>query len=563
MSKSPDIPQNPGRRDFLTAGSKAAAASVLVGGASADRITPEPFSPQIPEDCVRPDRLWQYKRLCKEQIARLVDGDVDGAIKCLSSFLEATPTDPEYMYGLALAYTLKGDLNSATDYAQRAIDAGLPFGRFLAGPRELFAPLYNHAGFIKLTDKYGKSLIHGPLLGSVTESSAQFWVRTWKASKVRVLVSASNSFDVPTASTHATSQAATDFTAVVRIEGLNPDTLNYYQVEIDGELLPEIHSFKTHPVAGEPAMLSIGFGGCAGYTPWHERMWRTIAGHEFPLFLLTGDNVYIDDPTRPAVQDYTYYRRQSRPEFRDFVAGASIVAIWDDHEFGENDSWGGPEIDKPAWKLPVWRTFKNNWNNPGYGGGDEQPGCWFSFSIADIDIFMLDDRFYRDNHREPPTDRPATMLGPAQKTWLFDELRASTGTFKILVTSVPWAYGVKPNNTDPWQGFKEERDEIFDFLADNQIDGVFLLSGDRHRADIWKIDRPNGYPLYDFENARLTNLHTHQVLPGAIFGYNEKCTFGRLRFDTTLADPEVTYDIITIDDEVVHSFTLRHSELTG
>ena len=92
---------------------------------------------------------------------------------------------------------------------------------------------------------------------------------------------------------------------------------------------------------------------------------------------------------------------------------------------------------------------------------------------------MLDDRYYRDNHKEPPTDRSATMLGPAQKAWLFDAIKQSDATFKILVTSVPWAYGVKPGSQDPWQGFKEEREEIFSFLAKNSINGVFLLSGDR------------------------------------------------------------------------------------
>ena len=176
---------------------------------------------------------------------------------------------------------------------------------------------------------------------------------------------------------------------------------------------------------------------------------------------------------------------------------------------------------------------------------------------------MLDDRYYRDNPDEPPSNRPPSMLGEVQKAWLFDALGRSRGAFKIIVTSVPWAYGVKPGSNDPWQGFKAERDELFSFLSDNDIDGVFLLSGDRHRADIWKIDRPGAYPMYDFENARLTNIHTHKLLPGALFGYNEKCTFGRLRFDTTLPDPEVIYDIISIDNDIVHSFNLKLSEISA
>ncbi len=68
--------------------------------------------------------------------------------------------------------------------------------------------------------------------------------------------------------------------------------------------------------------------------------------------------------------------------------------------------------------------------------------------------------------------------------------------------------------------------------------------------------------MFDFENARPTNLHTHDLIPGAIFGYNEKCTFGRLRFDTTRTDPEVIYDIISIDNELIYSFPLKLSDIS-
>ena len=51
-------------------------------------------------------------------------------------------------------------------------------------------------------------------------------------------------------------------------------------------------------------------------------------------------------------------------------------------------------------------------------------------------------------------------------------------------------------------------------------------------------------------------------MPGALFGYNEKCSFGLLGFDTTITDPQVTYKIINIDDEVVHTFSLHKSQLS-
>jgi len=550
------------RRSFITTG--AAAATFLVHP-QAPLQQPQPKERGTQNDklknCVRENREWQYKRFLKDLMARLHDGEIDEALACIQAFSDEYPTDPEFLYGLTVAHCLKGNPDTAAIYAQRATDYGLPFSRFLAGPRSFLAPLYAHPSFIELASRNGSPLIHGPMVGSVTDTEARFWVRTREESDVFIILSETNSADQEHKSSTVTTKASADFTGVTSISGLKPSTSYSYKLVIDTLESEETFTFSTFPPQGSSAKFEIGFGGCSGYTPWHEHIWRTIANYNFPLFLQTGDNVYIDDPERMTINEFCYYRRQSRPEYRALVAGTSIAAIWDDHDFGDNDSWGGPEIATPSWKIPVWETFKNNWNNPSYGGGDSQPGCWFTFSMADVDFFMLDDRFYRDDHNNPPSDRPATMLGSAQKNWLFDSIRASTATFKVIVTSVPWAYGVKPGSNDPWQGFMDEREEIFSFFEQNKIDGIFLLSGDRHRADIWKIERENGYDLYDFENARLTNLHTHDVLPGAIYGYNEKCTFGRLRFDTTLADPEVIYDIISIDDEVVYSFPLKLSAI--
>ena len=213
----------------------------------------------------------------------------------------------------------------------------------------------------------------------------------------------------------------------------------------------------------------------------------------------------------------------------------------------------------------MWKVFRNNWNNPAYGGGEKQPGCWFDFSIADVDFFMLDGRYYRVKGRRQnvEVDNPS-MLGRAQKQWLFEKLRNARGTFKVLASPVPWASGAKPGRAgmDTWEGFKEERAEIFAFLARHKIDGVILISADRHRSDAWKIERASGYPLYEFESSRLTNIHTHGIMPGSLFGYNEKCSFGLLSFDTTASDPTVTYRIINIDNAVMHTLVLRKSQLT-
>jgi alkaline phosphatase D len=501
----------------------------------------------------------QYKKLSRDAISQIVDGKYDAAIKHFEDYLIKHPRDLESMYGLAVAYSQTNNITTAMAYVETALNEGFPFSRFLAGPRDLLKPLTDSAEFKALAQQHNVELLHGPMLGCVTDTRAKFWVRTANEVPVQILIGTSRTARSPITSTIVKTTKEKDFTAVLTVRGLKPDTRYNYKLLVDGRLQPRQWAFRTFPASGAKSRFWIGFGGGAGFTPQYERMWDTITSHNLHAFLLLGDNVYIDNPTRQAVQQYCYYRRQSRLEFRDFGASTAIYAIWDDHDFTTNDAGGGPEILRPYWKVPVWRTFVNNWNNPYYAGGEEQPGCWFDFSIGDVDFFMLDGRYYRTKSR---VANPS-MLGDVQKMWLLKKLKSSKATFKVLASPVPWSYGAKPGSRDPWQGYKTERELIFSFLESNDIDGVILISADRHRSDIWKIERPDGYPLYEFESSKLTNIHTHKIMPGSLFGYNKKCSFGRLQFDTTIPDPQVTYKIISIDNEVVYTFSLKRSQLTS
>ena len=92
-----------------------------------------------------------------------------------------------------------------------------------------------------------------------------------------------------------------------------------------------------------------------------------------------------------------------------------------------------------------------------------------------------------------------------------------------------------------------------------KIDGVFLICADRHRTDLRVTKRDNGYDLFEFESSRLTNRHTHGVVktPGLLWGYNQKCSFALMRFDTTAATPAVVFEAYSIDNEKIHSHTLQ------
>ncbi|MFT7034089.1 MAG: alkaline phosphatase D [Cyclobacteriaceae bacterium] len=498
----------------------------------------------------------QYKKRPTEAIARIAQENPDEVIKEMEDFLSSFPTDAESLYCMAVAYSAKNKVPQAMTYVKRALESGLPIERFIAGPSNLLNKLVNSKEFKEYAQGRFVKLIHGPMLGDLTATGAKIWARTDKVAEVTLTVSENG--QEWSKVFHETTSKENEYTAIVQLKELKPSTNYNYSVSVDGSQLFEKGTFTTAGNKGEKSKFRIGFGGGAGYTPWYERMWDTLAVQSFDAFLLLGDNVYVDFPKVTETQEYCYYRRQSRPEFRRFTPNVPIYAIWDDHDFTVNDGEGGPEIETPSWKRPVWNTFKNQWANPYYGGGKDHPGCWFDFSQGDVDFIMLDCRYYRENPKE--VDDPS-MLGEYQKVWLLDKLKSSTATFKIIASSVPWAKDTKPGSDDTWDGFPNEREEIFTFIEENKIDGVVLISADRHRSDAWKMQRPNGYVLYDFMSSKLSNVHTHNIMPNSLFGYNKKCSFGTLEFDTTLEDPTLTYIIKNIDNEEIHKMRVYKSEL--
>ena len=509
----------------------------------------------------------QYKRRSLNAMVLIADGRADTAALALHRHLADYPADPEFFYGLAVAHAQLGQADSALHYVRQALDAGLPAGRFAAGPRPFLQPLADLPAYQALLDSALVEPVHGPLLGDVTDSSAAVWVRTSAEKEVAVRLWPTAAPDSARTTASVQTDAAEDYTALVDVDGLRPGTAYAYEVLVDGAAAPRTWAFRTMPPDGRPARFTIAFGGCAGYTPWHERMWLTIAAQDPQALLLLGDNVYIDHPTMPDIQRYVYYRRQSRPEYRTLVATAPVFAIWDDHDFGENDSFGGPEEDPVPWRGDVLEVYRQNWANPAYGTG-EAPGVYFRTRMADVEFFFLDGRYYRT----PPGHAEPTMLGGEQLRWLLDGLRSSTATFKVLVSPVPWAFGAKagtqmtpmgpmPGAGDVWEGFPDERAAIFSAIEADSIAGVVLLSADRHRSDLWRIERPDHYDFYEFESGRLTNIHTHGCMPGALRCYNATPSFGLLTFDTQRADPAVTYQVLDIDGELVYAFEVPLSEL--
>jgi alkaline phosphatase D len=144
--------------------------------------------------------------------------------------------------------------------------------------------------------------------------------------------------------------------------------------------------------------------------------------------------------------------------------------------------------------------------------------------------------------------------------------------FKVIASSVAWADDAK-NEIDPgtgqpiaardtWAGFPAEREEIFNYLADRRIEGVLLLSGDRHRADLRLNRRSRGYPLHELMCSWLTNPKGTPRSGQPLWEYTAGPCFAVLTFDTAAAEPALTMEVATIEGEPVLQRTLRLSGMS-
>jgi alkaline phosphatase D len=129
------------------------------------------------------------------------------------------------------------------------------------------------------------------------------------------------------------------------------------------------------------------------------------------------------------------------------------------------------------------------------------------------------------------------MLGAAQLAWLETGLRASRAPFKLLVSGSGWSMADGPEG-DTWAAFRHERDRLFDFIRDQGIEGVVLLSGDSHIGELNCIrwSERGGYDFYDLVSSPLaqatsisfaTQTPEHRVRPVYSGGVN----FGILDFE--------------------------------
>lgn len=403
-------------------------------------------------------------------------------------------------------------------------------------------------------------LLAGPQLGHVGPDEVRLWIRATAAVPWKILLKETDSPGQIREIPGPALDEANGLSATAVIGGLKPDTRYTFQALLDGreQLVRPLPTFVTAPPPGATGRTRIAFGSCIGSTvaaaapTWAELAARRAMGADeggFDLLLMLGDNHYANT-TELAKHRIYYTAHRLSAGWRDLTARTPVYAIWDDHDYGPNNSDG-----TESGKDQSLRAFREFWPNPAYGEPDN-PGCYFTFTRGQVQFFMVDGRYHRSPNNAP--DGPEkTMLGAKQLAWLKRELLASKAAIKVVAMGSEWeSFG----SEDSWTVFRHERDPFLRWIDEQKIEGIVFLSGDRHFSSGYHVLERflelSGGP-FGSNNSKL------RANPERFTGFDQGRLWGVLDIDTTGPQPAVAFEFWQTGGGRLERRTLTWDQLHG
>ncbi|NTS78135.1 alkaline phosphatase family protein [Catenovulum sp. SM1970] len=320
------------------------------------------------------------------------------------------------------------------------------------------------------------------------------------------------------------------------------------------------------------AKTRIYFGSCAKQDK-DLTILDSINKDKPDVFIFLGDNIYGDsrDTEELAAK---YQMLADKANFQTLRAQSEVLAIWDDHDYGENDA-GREYPNKHASK----KLFLDFWQEPKTSTRHQHQGIYQDYFIGDnnkIHVILPDLRWNRDPlnsvstfdnifKRRPNNQGPykahqdtSSMLGETQWQWL-EQALLKPAKLKIIGSSLQ----LLPEFTgwESWANYPADRLRLLNFIKQKQINGVMIISGDTHWGELSQIDI--GYPLWEITSSGLSeewkavspNRHRHG-------NYTDKINYGFIDINWQQADPLLTFGLKNQQGKVTHQQRLNLSALS-
>lgn len=321
----------------------------------------------------------------------------------------------------------------------------------------------------------------------------------------------------------------------------------------------------------------ILFGSC-GHQDKSIPIFDAINKEQSDLFIFLGDNIY-GDTNNMSVLANKYQRLGAKPGFKTLKAQTPIIAMWDDHDYGQNDA--GKEYPHKEESRQIMLDF---WQEPANSPRRTRPdGIYTSYTYGEgeqtVQVIMPDLRWNRDalnavskleydtkrklNNQGPYSPshvKGASMLGEAQWQWLEQELK-KPAAIKLIASSLQ----LLPDFTgwESWANFPDDRKRLFTLIKKHKVNGVVIISGDTHWGEISQYKHNLDYPLIEMTSSGLTEKWKN-VSPNKhrIGDFTHQVNYGDLSIDWQQADPSISLQLKDIDGKAIMQSQFKLSSIS-
>ena len=405
------------------------------------------------------------------------------------------------------------------------VEYRVTFGKYamkkLIGYTTIFL-LFIISGQSSILAQQTEELLRSPILGILQDNQTSVQVKGKMPGNVRIAFHEVND-PQDKFSDWTRLSFANDLSANLTLQEIKYNSSYVYRVEFEDGSHTQWFTFATFPQQSQPGEFSFVFSACVRdkYTP--HSVFESISDQSPTFVALLGDQMYADFDgninTGPAASVLAALRAKYDRNFDEYFQTMSsqtpIVAIWDDHDYGQDNA-----DSTYRYKAEARKVFKESF--PIYPFQQEDGGLYYQFTVADVDIFVLDTRWHRSPMQDSDGDGK-TMLGEEQLLWLLNGLKQSTAPFKMIFSSVSFNdYGGDTSSGtqgfDSWMGYKFERNRILSFIEENQIQGVLVFSGDQHYPSAHILNWQA--PLNSFSQTDTSIVYSLSDLGSAVFDFS-------------------------------------------
>jgi len=269
----------------------------------------------------------------------------------------------------------------------------------------------------------------------------------------------------------------------------------------------------------DSAITLIGVGSCAKQDR-PQPLLDKASSRKPDVFVYLGDNIYGDTENMEELKA-KYETLGAKPEYQHLNDSTRIIATWDDHDYGANDS--GREYPKKEESKEIFLDF---FNEPADSLRRTHPGVYTVYEFGPkrkrVQIILLDLRTFRSRlirsrtkpdipHAGPYLPRgsnKAILMGEEQWSWLEQKLKRPA-KLRLIGSSVQFA--AEFHGWESWANFPKERERFIKLIIDTQAEGVILMSGDMHYGELSKMTKDVPYPLYDFTSSGINQEWKHPM----------------------------------------------------